>query len=51
MILVLLLNPLRLVALFEIDETLSVGISTIWKWEETLRFSYISCGFSYYLYS
>ena len=41
--LILLLTPPLLVALFEIDETLSNGKSTIWKREETLGLSYVSC--------
>ena len=50
-VLVLLLIPPLLVALFEIDDTLNNRNSTGWKWEETSCFSYISCWFSYYLYS
>ena len=49
--LVLLLTAPLLVALLEIDETLSNGISTIWKWEENLRISYISCWFFRNLYT
>ena len=44
-------NSSFLVTLFEIDETLNNRNSTGWKWEETLCFSYISCCFSYHLYS